>query len=84
MAAVWLFAPVWTLLYATIALAGWLVWREPGFEGEVVPLSVYGVQLLWNAAWSPIFFGLQQIGWVLLEMVFCGCRPSRRSSCSIR
>lgn len=65
----WLFAPAWTLLYATIALAGWLVWRETGFRDAVLPLSVYGVQLLLNAAWSPIFFGLHRIGWALLEMV---------------
>lgn len=65
----WLFAPVWTFLYATIALAGWLVWREAGFEGAVLPLSVYGIQLLLNAAWSPIFFGLHRIGWALAEMV---------------
>lgn len=65
----WLFAPVWTFLYATIALAGWLVWREAGFEGAVLPLSAYGTQLLLNAAWSPIFFGLHRIGWALVEMV---------------
>jgi tryptophan-rich sensory protein len=65
----WLFAPVWTFLYATIALAGWLVWREAGFEGAVLPLSAYGTQLLLNAAWSPIFFGLHRIGWALAEMV---------------
>lgn len=64
----WLFAPVWTLLYGTIAVAGWLVWREAGFSGAVIPLSLYGVQLLLNAAWSPIFFGLHQIGMALAEM----------------
>lgn len=65
-----LFAPVWTFLYATIALSGWLVWRETGLEGAVLPLSVFGVQLLLNAAWSPIFFGLHRIGWALVDMVF--------------
>lgn len=64
----WLFAPVWTLLYATIGLAGWLVWRKTGFEGAVLPLSAYAIQLLLNAAWSPIFFGLHRIGWALAEM----------------
>ncbi|WP_286167927.1 TspO/MBR family protein [Ochrobactrum sp. MC-1LL] len=64
----WLFAPVWTFLYATIAIAGWLVWRQAGVEGAQLPLIVYAIQLLLNAAWSPIFFGLHQIGWALLEM----------------
>jgi translocator protein len=65
----WLFAPVWTFLYATIALSGWLIWREIGFEGAMLPLSIFGIQLLLNAAWSPIFFGLHRIGWALVEMV---------------
>jgi tryptophan-rich sensory protein len=65
----WLFAPAWTFLYATIALAGWLVWRQAGFGGAMLPLSAYGTQLLLNAAWSPIFFGLRRIGWALAEMV---------------
>ncbi|KQZ19740.1 sensory protein TspO [Mesorhizobium sp. Root552] len=65
----WLFGPVWTFLYATIALAGWLVWREAGFGDAVLPLSAYGTQLLLNAAWSPIFFGLHRIGWALVDMV---------------
>ncbi|MFU0504677.1 TspO/MBR family protein [Pseudaminobacter sp. NGMCC 1.201702] len=66
----WLFGPVWTFLYLTIALAGWLVWQEAGFGGAELPLSVYGIQLLLNAAWSPIVFGLHRIGWALAEMVF--------------
>jgi len=64
----WLFAPVWTLLYATIAVSGWLVWREVGLDGGALPLTVYVIQLLLNAAWSPIFFGLHRIGWALMEM----------------
>lgn len=35
----------------------------------MLPLSAYGTQLLLNAAWSPIFFGLRRIGWALAEMV---------------
>lgn len=64
----WLFAPVWTFLYGTIAVSGWLVWRQAGFEGAQLPLIVYAIQLLLNAAWSPIFFGLHRIGLALMEM----------------
>lgn len=56
----WLFAPVWTVLYLVIAVSGWLVWRKAGFGGAALPLFVYSVQLILNAAWSPIFFGLHR------------------------
>ena len=65
----WLFAPVWTVLYLLIALSGWLVWREAGIAGAALPLGVYVLQLLLNAAWTPIFFGLQRPGLALMEIV---------------
>jgi tryptophan-rich sensory protein len=55
-----LFAPVWTLLYFMIAVSGWLVWREAGFAGAAWPLAVYALQLVLNAAWTPLFFGLHR------------------------
>ncbi|MGD0763597.1 MAG: TspO/MBR family protein [Roseiarcus sp.] len=55
-----LFAPVWTVLYLMIALAGWLVWREAGFAGAGLPLAAYALQLVVNAAWTPLFFGLRR------------------------
>jgi len=65
----WLFAPVWTFLYATIALAGWLVWREAGMQGAVLPLTAYMVQLVLNASWSPIFFGLHRPDLAFFEII---------------
>ncbi|MDW6023362.1 TspO/MBR family protein [Mesorhizobium sp. BAC0120] len=65
----WLFAPVWTALYLMIALSGWLVWRDSGLAGAAVPLGIYALQLLLNAAWTPIFFGLQRPGLALVEIV---------------
>ena len=64
----WLFAPVWTMLYAMMALSGWLVWREKGFADAAVPLSAYAVQLILNAAWTPIFFGLRRPGLAAIEI----------------
>ena len=64
-----LFAPVWTVLYITIAVSGWLVWREAGFAGATVPLTIYAVQLVLNAAWSPLVFGLRRPDFGFLDIV---------------
>ena len=56
----WLFAPAWSLLYCAIAVSGWLVWRQAGFAGAALPLGIYTVQLVLNAAWSGLFFGLRR------------------------
>ncbi len=56
----WLFAPVWTVLYLMIALAGWLVWRSAEFSGATTALALYALQLLLNALWTPVFFGLHR------------------------
>jgi benzodiazapine receptor len=55
------FGPVWTVLYAMIAVAGWLVWRRRGVAGARPALIVYAVQLVLNALWTPLFFGLGAI-----------------------
>ncbi|MEU5548949.1 MULTISPECIES: TspO/MBR family protein [unclassified Micromonospora] len=62
----WLFGPVWTLLYVTIALAGWLVWRRVGFGPAVL---AWVVQLALNAAWTPLFFGAGRYGLAFAEIV---------------
>lgn len=64
----WLFAPAWTVLYIMIAVSGWLVWRKAGFAGAALPLAVYGVQLLLNAAWSGFFFGLRRMDLALADV----------------
>lgn len=62
----WVFAPVWTVLYATIAVAGWLVWRRVGLSTPLVP---YAVQLVLNAIWTPLFFGAGAYGLAAVEIV---------------
>jgi benzodiazapine receptor len=63
-----LFAPVWTLLYLMMAVAGWLVWQTGGFGGARTALSLFATQLLLNALWTPVFFGLhrQGLGFVVI------------------
>ena len=65
----WVFAPVWTTLYVLMAIAGWRVWRSAGSAARRWPLIVFGTQLALNLLWSFLFFGLQQIGLALLDIL---------------
>ncbi|HEY8277271.1 MAG TPA: TspO/MBR family protein [Methyloceanibacter sp.] len=65
----WLFAPVWTAIYLTIAVSGWLVWRKYGLAGAAGPLAIYVLQLVLNAAWTPIFFGLRRPDLAFFEII---------------
>jgi len=52
-----LFGPVWTILYATMGVAAWLVWRERGWSRARGALGLFVLQLACNALWSWLFFG---------------------------
>lgn len=66
----WLYGPVWLVLYVSIAVSGWFVWRQAGFDGATLALSVYVLQLLLNGLWSVAFFGVRRPDLALLEIVF--------------
>ena len=54
----WLFAPVWTLIYVLIAVAGWRTFNNRDAKtGKVL----WGLQMVLNYAWSPVFFGAHLI-----------------------
>lgn len=63
----WLFAPVWSVIYVLIAIAGWRIWRlrdAPGKPGGA--MTAWWVQLGLNFLWSPVFFTLQAPGLALV------------------
>ena len=62
----WLFGPVWTTLYVMIALSGWLFWKRHGASRELV---LFAVQLVLNAAWTPLFFAAGRYGWALVDII---------------
>ena len=45
--------------------ASYLVWNNGGGS---LPLTLYGVQLVLNLAWSPLFFKKREIGFALLDI----------------
>ena len=65
----WLFGPVWTVLYALIGVAGWWVWRVGPVDRRRPALTLWGAQLVVNAAWPGVFFGLGELGWALAVIV---------------
>lgn len=55
-----IFGPVWTVLYALMGIAAWLVWRVGGFRAARSALTLFLVQLAFNALWSWLFFAWQR------------------------
>lgn len=66
----WVFAPVWTALFALMGIAVFLVW-EKGFEIKSVriALSIFISQLILNILWSVIFFGLHSPQAAFFEII---------------
>jgi tryptophan-rich sensory protein len=65
----WVFGPVWSTLYVMMAVSAWLVWQQGGFARQRRALTLFLVQLVLNAAWSPLFFGLKQPGVAFAEIL---------------
>jgi len=67
----WLFAPVWLTLYTLMGISLYLIWNK-GLKNKRVKNSLYlfGLQLVLNAVWSILFFGLRSPLLGLIEIVF--------------
>ena len=50
------FGPVLTVLYTLMGVAAWLVWRSGGFRANRQALTLFLLQLAFNALWSWLFF----------------------------
>lgn len=85
----WIFGPVWTALYAMMAVAAWLVWKRGGFAAQRKPLALFLTQLLLNASWTPLFFGLHWPAiafaeivmlWLAIAATLAAFRPVNRAT----
>ena len=67
----WVFAPVWSMLYAMMGVAAGLVWARIDEEKEIVKkaLVFFAIQLALNALWSYLFFGLHNPMLALIEII---------------
>lgn len=62
------FGPVWTVLYAMMAVAAWLVWKRRAVTAVGPALVLFVIQLALNAAWSWLFFGLERPDLALIDI----------------
>ena len=63
----WLFPVVWTILYALMGYASYLVAEAPGENKNA--LRLYAVQLALNFLWPVIFFRFEWVGIALLALI---------------
>jgi tryptophan-rich sensory protein len=65
----WLFSPVWIILYALMGLSLFIYIKEYSIKSKAWGYIVFFVQLLVNLSWSPVFFGLKNIGYALCLII---------------
>lgn len=67
----WIFAPVWTLLYTMMGIAGGLIWNQIESNKELVTkaFKFFIAQLALNVLWSYLFFELHNILLALIEII---------------
>ncbi|MBN1766298.1 MAG: tryptophan-rich sensory protein [Sedimentisphaerales bacterium] len=66
----WIFGPAWTILYLMMGIAFFLVWQKGLKIKDVkIALTLFLIQLTFNAAWMPIFFGYQKIFIAFIDII---------------
>lgn len=63
------FGPVWSVLYALLGIAAWLVWKRSGAIEAYIALTLFFVQLALNALWSWFFFEWHRGGVAFADIV---------------
>jgi len=65
----WIFGPVWTVLYIMIAISIIIYVIRTRKTRPYWAYVLIGVHLVTNFSWTPIFFGLQNPGWALVDIL---------------
>jgi len=65
----WIFGPVWTCLYALMAISAWLISQAPSTPARTLALALFLMQLALNFVWSWLFFHLHWMGVAVAENV---------------
>lgn len=64
------FGPVWTVLYALMGIAVWLVWQSGGLQKQRVAIGLFLAQLAVNALWSWLFFAWSLGALAFIDILF--------------
>lgn len=65
------FGPVWTILFALMGVAVFLIWKQGfGRKDVKIALMVFDIQLALNVFWSVVFFSWRNPGGALIEIIF--------------
>ena len=63
----WVFGPVWTILYLLMGISLYLVWIKKYDQNA---FTFFGIQLVLNALWSVLFFGMRNPLFAFIEIIF--------------
>ncbi|WP_394691622.1 TspO/MBR family protein [Hoeflea sp.] len=61
----WAFPVVWSILYILIGVSGWIVWQA---QGVGLAMGLWLLQLILNAAWSWLFFGMKRMDLAFVDV----------------
>ena len=64
------FGPVWTVLYALMGIAAWLVWQSGGLQKQRLAIGLFLAQLAVNALWSWLFFAWSLGALAFIDILF--------------
>ena len=62
----WIFAPVWSILYVIIGFVGARTFLN---HRAAAAMRFWVAQMFFNFAWSPLFFGFQEIAMALIVII---------------
>lgn len=66
----WIFGPVWTILYVLMGISLFLVIKNGFSKKNKTAVNYFSVQLILNAIWSILFFGLKNPLLAFIEILF--------------
>ena len=72
------FGPVWTILYLLMGIALYLVWTSKATKSKTIAYAAFAAQLVLNALWSLVFFGLHspELGILVIVLLIGGYRSN--------